>query len=404
MKRDKLFKKYYKSKYHDYELSDTMSYTDDAGREPDIIFVYSGRNRGKSYEVCTQCLADAWYNDMKFAYVRRREATNFQIESYFADKIDFIQDMTDGECDGVHAKSGQIWLCKTVYDENGKMKREDVKAIGYFFKLSTQGSHKSEQFPDCYRLLYEEVLTDEFPGYVTGEPEKLLNLISTLERNKKNFKTYLVSNTVTIVNPYSKSWALQFGKTKPGEVRLTKLYLSTYDEKGQEKYYLIAGHYLKDKDSLTKEDLKKDRNRVKTSIGNNKWDEAKVFATADLSYIKQFERLDTVIFEYDDVLMQGDIIEVPTNYKDVIVYEVEPTTELIPVLYIRRKTGEPLPGTRVYTNNPDRINKYSTKGFKMVYKIDEYIAELTKRGWVLGADNLTMNDWDNIFKRLKLIS
>jgi hypothetical protein len=103
-------------------------------------------------------------------------------------------------------------------------------------------------------------------------------------------------------------------------------------------------------------------------------------------------------------MMQGDIIEVPTNYKDVIVYEVEPTTELIPVLYIRRKTGEPLPGTRVYTNNPDRINKYSTKGFKMVYKIDEYVAELTKRGWVLGADNLTMNDWDNIFKRLKLIS
>ena len=404
MDRKKLFKKYYKSPFHDYELGETMSYKDDTGRTPDIAFIYSGRNRGKSYEVATQCLADAWYDGLNFAYVRRREATNFQIESYFTDKLDFIKDMTDGEADCVIARTGQIFLGKIAYDDNGKMKREVVKHIGYFFKLSTQGSHKSEQFPDCYRLLYEEVLTDEFPGFIAQEPDRLMNLLSTLERNKKGFKTYLISNTVTIVNPYSKAWSLQFGKTKPGEVRLTKLYLGSYDKDGHEKYYLIAGHYLKDKDQLSKEDLKKDRNRAKTSIGNNKWDEAKLFATAELSYIKQFERLDTIIFEYDDVMMQGDIIEVPVNYKDVITYEVEPDDEVIPILYIRRKTTEPLPGTRVYTNNPERINQYTTRGFKIFFRIDQYVDVLTKRGWVIGADNLTMNDWDNIFKRLKLLT
>ena len=99
MKRDKLFKKYYRSPYHDYELSETLSVLDDKGRSPDICFIYSGRNRGKSYEVAMQCLADAWYDDKKFMYVRRHESTAFEIEGYFRDKLDLIHDMTDGMAD-----------------------------------------------------------------------------------------------------------------------------------------------------------------------------------------------------------------------------------------------------------------------------------------------------------------
>ena len=65
MKRERLFKKYYKHPAHDYEVEDTLSYTDDTGRHPDICFVYSGRERAKSYEIAMQCLADAWYDDKK---------------------------------------------------------------------------------------------------------------------------------------------------------------------------------------------------------------------------------------------------------------------------------------------------------------------------------------------------
>ena len=45
MDERKLFKKYYKSPFHDYELPETMGLTDDEGRHPDIAFIYSGRNR-----------------------------------------------------------------------------------------------------------------------------------------------------------------------------------------------------------------------------------------------------------------------------------------------------------------------------------------------------------------------
>ena len=38
MKRDKLFSKYYKSPFHDYEIRETLSYADDTGRIPDVLY------------------------------------------------------------------------------------------------------------------------------------------------------------------------------------------------------------------------------------------------------------------------------------------------------------------------------------------------------------------------------
>ena len=93
MLRTNLFKKYYKSPYHDYEIADTLSYKDDTDRSLDIAFVFSGRNRGKSFEVSTQLLADAWYDKKLFGYVRRHDASTFDVEAYFADKEQFIRDI-----------------------------------------------------------------------------------------------------------------------------------------------------------------------------------------------------------------------------------------------------------------------------------------------------------------------
>lgn len=400
MRKDKLIKKYYKHKAHDYELSETMDLTDDTGRHPDIAFIYSGRERGKSYEVTMRCLMDAWYDDKCFMYVRRHEATNFQIESYFNDKKDLIYDMTDGMADGVWSKQGQLFFY-TTEEKNGKKKRVEVKRVGYYIPLSGQGNHKSEQFPDCYRLLFEEVLTND--PYLSGEPERLYNLISTVSRSKPDFRVYLVSNLVSYVNPYSKAWGLNFGRNKPGEVTLTKLYLGKYDDDGNEMYYLIAGHYLKDKAQLTKEDAAKERNRIKSG-SDNRWEEARLYTTIDLSFIKQFTPIETVVFEWDDVLMQGDILDLPVNIKEMYMYGEEAAATTMPVLYVRKKTSEPFRMTRLYTNNSERFNEYTSRGFKKIYKIDLIIEQIMLRGWFMGADNLTMNAFDTVWKKLKLFN
>lgn len=411
MKRDKLFQKYYKNENHDYEIAETLEYKDDTGREPDIAFIYSGRNRGKSFEISTQLLADAYYDKKLFGYIRRNDATIFDTEMYFEDKRDFIKDMTDGNSCGVTRAKGKLYLYHEEDDGNGGMRKVLDEEIGYFFALSRQAAYKSLQYPDVFNLIYEEVLTDG--QYLNAEPEKLMNLYSTVKRSKEGFKMWLVSNTVSVVNPYSKAWGIYLAKNKPGEVRLSKLYLGSYDKEKNEEYLLIAAHYLKNKGDLTKEDAKKKRNRIKTSIASNKWDELNLYTTMDLSFIKNnAEILDTVVFEHDDMMMQGDILEVPNNIIDIYLDDtdindseaIKPSDITMPILYIRRKTSKPHKFTRIYTNSADRFSDYVSKGFKEIYTIDKYIKILMQRGWVIGADNLTMNDFYKMWKKLLLFT
>lgn len=405
MNRDKLFKKYSKHPNHTYDLSETMSYTDETGRTPDIAFVYSGRNRGKSFEICCQCLADAWFDDKQLAYVRRNDDTQDMICSYFDDKHDFIEDMTDGVSDRVSIYKSVLYFSHVETDEDGKEIMFRDKVLGRFFSVSRQGRFKSLQYPEIHRLLFEEVLTRD--SYLSGESEKLFDLISTLRRSKNDFKVYLISNLVSQINPYSDAWGIHIGRNKPGTVNLTKLYLGAYDKTGQEQYYLIATHYLKDLNELTSEDQKKKRNRIRTGIASNKWDEAKLYPVMDLKFIKQYDILETVVFEYDDNMFQMDILEVPSNIRDIYkddFDEVKPSKNTMFVGYIRRKTTEPWYHTRVYTNNSERvITPYATKGFKLEYKVDRVVMWLKDNGWIIGCNNLVMNDFDNIFSKLKLL-
>ena len=154
MKRDKLFKKYAKHPRHTYELSETLSYKDDTGREPDIAFVYSGRNRGKSFEISAQCLADAWYDDKELAYVRRYEDTMDMIAAYFGDKEQFIKDMTDGQCTHITVYKSVMYFSHTEEDENGDTKLFRDKPLGRFFPLSKQGRFKSLRYPKIWNLIY----------------------------------------------------------------------------------------------------------------------------------------------------------------------------------------------------------------------------------------------------------
>lgn len=403
MERSKLFKKWYKHKEHDYEISETLQYKDDNDRDIDIAFVYSGRNRGKSFEISSQLIADAWYDNKQFGYIRRNDATTFEVEQYFADKSEFIKDMTDNKYEGITRDKGKLKFFKNEVDnDTGESHRVLGQECGYFYALSRQASYKSLQYPDVFNLIYEEVLTDQ--TYLSSEPEKLMNLYSTVKRNKTDFKMWLVSNTVSVVNPYSQSWGIYLAKNKPGDIRLSKLYLGSYDENNEEQYLLIAAHYLQDKGDISKEDLKKKRNRIKTGIASNKWDELKLFTTLDMRYIKRFPIIDTVLFEYDDICIQANIVEIPINLIEEIINDSDNfSQETMPILYFRRKTTEPKPNTRVYTNNPNHFNDYTTKGFKIVYKIDKIVEQIYKRGWIIGADNLTMNDFFNIFKKLVII-
>lgn len=401
MTREKLFKKWNGHAQHGYDLSETFNETTQLdGRDIDISFILSGRNRGKSFTICAECLADAWYDDKEFAYVRRHDTTTFECESYFSDKEDFIKDMTDGQCDHIAKYKGKLYFAHYDTDDDGRQRRRLDKAAGNFFALSKQSSYKSLQFPTIYNLFYEEVMADE--AYLQAEPSKLLNLISTVKRHKDNFRVYLISNLVNPVSPYSQEWGLKIGGLKPGDINIVKLYLGSYDSKGEEEFLIIGCHYLKDLNDLSKEDMKKKRNRIRIGMTNNRWEEKTLYPTMPYNFLKdKCERLDRCVFEWDDALFLVDVLEVPENLQYVYRDEAEPSDQYMPVLYVQRKTTRPFDDTRLYTNSPDRFGPYVSRGFQIIYKIDRIVDELFRRGYFFGADNLTVNAFSKVFSQLR---
>lgn len=404
MDRKALFKKWNAHKERTYDLKETASVKDDEGRHPDIYFIYSGRNRGKSFEIAAQCIADAYYSDKLLLYLRRNDAKGYEVEEYFQDKIEFIKDMTDGQSDNISFYRGGIYLSHISTDLKTEGKRVLDKQIGYFHAVSRQSRVKSLQFPKVFNYIYEEVLTED--QYLSGEPDRVYSIYSTFTRNKKGVRMFLISNLDSKINPYSKSWGLNLDRLKPGEIGLTKLYLNEADETGKEKYLLIACHYLNDLNTLSKEDAKKtNRNRIRNST--NRWSEARLYPHIDLRYMREhkFWCITTVMFEWDDFKYQGDILKVPENLLDVFRDELDDdflSQKNIFILYIRRKSTQPKEGTRIYTNNPERMGRMITKGFKNICKIDEVITDLTNRGWIVGTDNVCMNDFMRIYQNLRL--
>lgn len=402
MTREKLFKKWNSNSQHGYDLSETFNgATVIDGRPIDIAFILSGRNRGKSFTISTECIADAWYDDKQFGYIRRHDATIYDTEAYFADKNDFIKDMTDGAFDHIARAKGKLYFASYTYDqETGEQRQSLGKECGNFFALSRNSAYKSLQYPNIYNLFYEEVMADE--PYLQGEPSKLLNLVSTIKRNKTDFKVYLISNLISPVSPYSTEWGINIGSLKPDNINLVKLYLGSYDSKGEEDFLVIACHYLKDKNDLSKEDLKKKRNRVRTGIASNRWDEKTLYPTMPFNFLKgKANKIDKCVFEWDDVMFMVDIMEVPDNIHLMYRDEIEASKETMPILYIQRKTTEPYQDTRLYTNNPERFGPYVSRGFQLIYKIDKVVEILSKRGYFFGADNLTVNSFKTCFDNLR---
>ena len=400
MTREKLFRKWNGHAQHGYDLSETFNDDTEKDGKIDIAFILSGRNRGKSFTICTECLADAWYDDKQFAYVRRHDSTVYETEAYFADKDDFIKEMTDNQADHISRYRGKLFFAKTVVDDNGDSQNVQVKECGNFFALSRNSAYKSLQYPEIHNLFYEEVMADE--PYLQGEPSKLLNLISTIKRNKKDFKVYLISNLISPVSPYSIEWGINIGSLKPDNINICKLYLGSYNESGEEDYLLIACHYLKDKGDLSKEDLKKKRNRVRTGLTSNRWDEKTLYPTLPRNFLKPYvNKLDTCVFEWDDIMFMVEILEVPENIHLVYRDEIDPSKDTMPILYVTRKTSQPFADTRLYTNSPERFGPYVSRGFQQIYKIDKVVDVLSKRGYFFGADNLTMNSFKTCFDNLR---
>jgi hypothetical protein len=411
MTKEKLFKKWfsYKNKFKDnYNCDKDLTYKDDNGHPLDIKIIYSGRKRGKSFDISAKILADCWYNKKELAYIRRydRQLTGNQIEQYFADKKDFIIDMTDGQANCVRYYRGLLYFCDK-YLEDGKTVYKNIKTCGYGFSMNLAEQYKSLQYPDLYYMIFEEFLTNK--QYVKNEPNELLNLISTLRRFKEDFHVFMISNTISRINPYSQDWSLtRMSRQKAGEEHFYKLYTGEINENGEEEYFLISCEYLRDKiDLIEKKDKEKDSKKKYIQFESNRWDILNTFKTLSEKDIEKYGNFITDVIpfgiEYGDYKFLCRWCEVPENIENLLNINddtIKPL-DLLPFLFITRKTGK-FYNTRYFTNN-NSYDPMSNKGLAITLSIDKIFFKFCENGQIIFADNLTGNEFYQCYENLKNI-
>ena len=215
--------------------------------------IYGERSSGKSYQLkhkkainpYLESVKDSIKNARRFMLVRRwkEEIKPEKIEQYFLD-VD-IYSLTDGKYNCITLFKGKLWL--SVYDPESKPQLKRGDYIGYVVSLSTEQTYAGASYLDVDNIIFEEFMARD-RGYLgKSEPDKLMNLYSTVDRKRGTTKLWLVGNTISRVCPYIEQWGLHeiVSNQKQGTIETTFVPTGSYDDEGNPEVIKIALEYCK---------------------------------------------------------------------------------------------------------------------------------------------------------------
>ena len=234
-----------------------------------INLMYGERSNGKSYQVKDKKMFFPYLNNhtryicsyknpydvieediekgRRFMLVWRlvEDIRTEKIEQYFMD-MDIVK-LTDGKYNTIDVYRRQIFLAN--YDINsGKSIRGEK--IGYVVALSIEQNYAGGSYLDVDDIIFEEFMSRLGNGttYLYDEPNKLMNLYSTVDRKRGTTKLWLVGNTITRVCPYLQDWGIQEEvlHQKQGEIITKWVSTGSFDDDGKEIMVKLAVEYCRD--------------------------------------------------------------------------------------------------------------------------------------------------------------
>ena len=351
-------KKYYSSK----KIRET---------DADYMLIYGQRSNGKSYDVASYCIEDAYKNPShKFIYLRRWELETKakSARKYFADKPVF--EITGGEYSTIDIFGNDIYLGNV--DEDGKIKRGRV--IGSTMYLGGATHFKSQGYPDYQNVLFEECVTRNI--YLPDEPTELMDIVSTVARDRK-IKVFMIGNTVSRLCPYFAEWQLtNIPYQKPGTIDIYERYISA-DSDETIKIAVERCDVLENKGTMF-------FGKSAKMIVSGAW-ECDVQQKLPVKY-DRCKKLYSMYFETMNLV-----------YRAVVLYDKEIGT----VLYVYPcKTTLDYLKDRVVTDKliPFSKNLGVTRKFLEINKGDRIVKDLIKKDRIAFSDNLTGTEFYNIMK------
>ena len=202
-----------KTKY--YTLDNILS------KNSQYNIIFGERSNGKTYSVYKYAIERFAKSGEQTAIIRRwnedfigkRGASMFDA----INKNEEVKKATAGEWTHIYYYASRWYFCK--YENDKRITNE--KPFAYGFSLSAMEHDKSTAYPEITTILFDEFLSRT--GYLADEFVIYMNVLSTIIRDRKNVKIFMLGNTVNKYCPYFKEMGLKHIKDmKIGDIDIYK--------------------------------------------------------------------------------------------------------------------------------------------------------------------------------------
>lgn len=348
-----------------YDISSLLS------TKAEYMMMLGKRANGKSYQVKTTVIKEAYEKGNKFVYLRRYIADLKQkaVTSYFDDMP--IKKLTKGKWQGIEAMFGYIYFINR--DEEGKIKEKEE--IGRYCALNESIRYKSQVFKDYTYIVYEEFITDEL--YLNDEPRLLQQFVSTVFRLDKG-TVFLVGNTLSRVCPYFNEWCLEgVLRQKQGTIEIYHFHVKAEDK---ESIINVAVEQC----ANTNNENTMFFGTASKQILTGEWD------VVDVPKLPRKE------YEYEKAY---EVLVVYQSFKFVMELLVEPKDGgLILYVYPSTKDRKILRTiTDVFSDSP-----FVSSMLDLDKRPEMLMKKLIKLNKICYSDNLTGSDFNKVMQKLKL--
>lgn len=346
-------------------------------KKKDAVYnvIFGERSNGKTYAALKESVEQYFEHGGQVGIVRRwqEDIKGKRASGIFSalNENGEILKISSGKYEGVTYYSGRFYVCN--YGDNGKPIYSDDDCIGHVFALSDSEHNKSISFPKITTIIFDEFLTKH--TYLQDEFVLFMNTVSTIVRQRKDVKIYMLGNTVNKYCPYF---------TEMGLNHITKMEQGTIDVYKYGKSGLtVAVEYCESTQKSKDNNFYFAFNNPKLEmITSGAW-ELDMYPHIPYKY-KPKNVMFTYYIEFSEQLFSCDVVQL-----DEVMFT-----------YITRKTT-PLqrkPFDLIYTFEPHVEMNYSRNIYKPTNVIQQKVLWFFENGRIYYQDNEVGDTISNYLK------
>lgn len=351
--------------YYSYDYLDSLRVD---GKPCQYKIVIGERQNGKSYAMLKRILTRYLETGDQGAIIRRR-VEDFRGRRSRNMWEDMIRDvLPDTEWDNIIPKSGAWYLAK--WDDDLGKNVLDAQPFCYYFSLVQAESDKSTSYPGVKTIFFDEFMSRQ--AYLVDEFVILMNVISTIKRNRSDVSIYMAGNTVDLHCPYIKEFGFKHIKEmQPGDVSIYR-----YGESGLSVALEYCPNYVADEKKEADVFFAFDNPKLQMITGGA-W-EMSLYPHLPVKY-----NAPDIVYKYfiihDHEILQADVVNIENIAFTYIHRKTTPLKDPYSDLVFSAEP-DPRPNWQRFLNRPPRKLSRLWKFFQedRVYYQDNEIGELVR--------------------------